>query len=191
MCVNELMTLKMCMSAHFFSCQMHLQAWPSIQTSTDFCNITMVAMVGAYGRDGHGADGRCIRPRWALSIPSSTHVSMQEFIRYPQRTCLDPRGSPLRWHPQQFTNVAAVSQIAAPQRRRGLSLIPAGHLCAGPPRNSEVATVSQIAAPQERRGLSLVPVGHHCAGVPSSSRKWRQFHRSQPLRGGEASTWSP
>ena len=45
----------------------------------------------------------------------------------------DPRKTPFRWTSQEPTKVATVSQIAAPQGRRGLVVIPLGCPSAGPP----------------------------------------------------------
>ena len=69
------------------------------------------------------------------------------------RSNLNLRSTSLRWTPQQPSNVATVSRIAAPQgmARSNLNLR-STTLRWTPQQPSKVATVSQIAAPQGWRG---------------------------------------
>ena len=64
----------------------------------------------------------------------------------------DPRGTPLCWTSQEPTKVATVSQIAAPQGRRGLTVIPVGHPSAGPPRSPRKWRQLRSSQPPKGRG---------------------------------------
>ena len=81
--------------------------------------------------------------------------------------------------------MATVSQIAAPQGRRGLIQVPVGRHCAGPPRSSESGDSFADRSPQGRHGLIQIPAGRHCAGLAKSSERGNSFadHSSQGHRG--------
>ena len=88
------------------------------------------------------------------------------------------------WHysagpPRGLTNVATVSQFAAPRDGEASFGIACDTTPPGLPgahKRGDSLTVRS----QGRRGLLLIRVGHHAAGQAKSKRRWPHFRCSQP-----------
>ena len=88
--------------------------------------------------------------------------------------------------------MATVSQIAAPQGRRGLTVVCVERHSAGPPRSPRKRRQFRRSHPPGRRGLMLIPIRRHSAGPPRSPRNCRdKFADRRAPRDTELSCRSP
>ena len=119
--------------------------------------------------------------------PPRSHRNQRQFLSsqppWTGRSLSGLHVIPLRWTSQEPSNVAAVSQFAAPRDGEAsfwfaydtTSLVLPG----APERGDSFA----IRSPQGRRGLILICVSRYSAGPARSPRTWRQFRTSQPPQG--------
>ena len=141
----------------------------------------------------HGLRGFVVIPlRRTSAGPPGAHESGDSFAdrSHPGtgRSHGDPRKTSLCWASQEPTKVATVSQIAAPQGRGGLMVIPVRRHSAGPPRSlRKWRQFRRSQPPRDGEASILVPVGRPSVGLPRSPRKLRQLRSWQPTQGASRS----